>query len=293
MVVFFLFFLLPIILFFLVTLFESIYLKRKLNCINFFEALWISFCVNIKTILIGYVYIWFLGLIYLVIWAHIGGALDGGYGLRPLGPILDLLVEWGFTLLIMFFLFRASYLATSKAMTKALEKHNANIEPNEVKKTIFRIKVELYLLITFFLLFLVSWIVIAQSQQTPACTVSRPLRGLDKEKHWVFPPATIVERYGQCFDCNDPNKVISTTKDACDKCPNRVYTGRACVLKECPSDKPVKCISWQPYRNTDGYLCRGCDELFYPIDKNELCQKCPDRFAFDRDGNCEERNPVR
>lgn len=71
-----------------------------------------------------------------------------------------------------------------------------------------------------------------------------------------------------------------TTKEECDKCPNREYTDKTCVLKECPEAFPIKVrdsiFDENPKRGRNCSRCPGGDL----IETAEECNKCPNANLF-------------
>ena len=82
----------------------------------------------------------------------------------------------------------------------------------------------------------------------------------------------VRESYHSC----DTDERISTTKEHCDKCPNRIYVKDFCILKECPAGKVMGVY----------YECTSCKTILYyrPITKKEECLKCSN-LVF-KDGQC-------
>jgi len=90
---------------------------------------------------------------------------------------------------------------------------------------------------------------------------------------------------GACVSCDD-YQIISAFN--CSVCPNRVelkkpYYNAAgrCVLKECPSEAPI--------RDTNG-ICHSCDdrESFKPKDENDCERLCPER-QLKNNGYCDRK----
>ena len=61
---------------------------------------------------------------------------------------------------------------------------------------------------------------------------------------------------------------LSISKEECDKCTNRIMVGNACVINECPDDKPIQLSDGQ---------CSSCHNNSMLSIPKELCDKCPNR----------------
>ena len=280
-----------LILLFPIALVEAIYLYKKLKYKEFLGMLQISFIANVITTIVGCIFTPLYVLADFFITISINGCLEGCYGWEKLGFPLALLIRGGLILLPALFLFWLSYKIECKYIRHAFNEKNIHIDVLKTKKAVFNANVITYSLITTFLLFSTAWSMINWSdwKQTAACTVEHPLRGFTDSN---LPPASIVEKRGECFTCNEPRR-IQTTKDECDKCPNRHYTGKACVLKTCPPEKPIRDTSIYPHKDEDGYNCRSCNDWFWEfllVDEKEPCQKCSN-YTFDENGKCTRIDP--
>ncbi len=73
----------------------------------------------------------------------------------------------------------------------------------------------------------------------------------------------VIENYYTC----DEERGISTTKENCDVCPNRIYIEGLCALKECPYGKLMG----------QYHECIDCEDILYnqPDITQEECLKCP------------------
>ena len=82
----------------------------------------------------------------------------------------------------------------------------------------------------------------------------------------------VRESYHSC----DTEERISTTKEYCDKCPNRIYVKDFCILKECPVGKVMGLY----------YECTDCKDILYyrPIINQEECSRCSNLIF--KDGQC-------
>ncbi len=96
----------------------------------------------------------------------------------------------------------------------------------------------------------------------------------------------IMDEDGNCFSCDEPNVIhLGKIIRDCEKyCPGkRIGTGSICILKNCPTDKPLR---------SEGYDCYSCDttEQVEVNDVEKNCDICPNRFVhtfkgMERKGN--------
>ncbi|MBQ7412819.1 MAG: hypothetical protein IJV07_00895 [Alphaproteobacteria bacterium] len=85
-----------------------------------------------------------------------------------------------------------------------------------------------------------------------------------------------ADRMGSCHDCSIITGVINTTRQECEKCPNRMWSpvNQTCLLHP-------NCRS-QEITDTFG-KCRACDEGIEVIPVNgyeSQCRKCTNRYLF-------------
>ena len=144
-------------------------------------------------------------------------------------------------------------------------------------------KIFLYSFILTSLLFLVS--IYSRILFVPArsCSEENSLLAIPYHDQWNRDTPNIrnaLNKQGVCFNCDYWQKALVTTKEECNKCPNREYTDKTCVLKECPDAFPIKVknssFSRYPKRGRSCGRCPGGDLIETP----EECNKCPNANLF-------------
>lgn len=121
--------------------------------------------------------------------------------------------------------------------------------------------------------------------QTAACSVC-PYRSIllkhDKNEDMAYcklqqcPMDYFSDRNGSCYDCFQKESIVNTSKEECEKCPNRVWSpeNSSCLIHtSCPSNT---------FMDTYGQ-CHSCDEnnaLISVAGHLTECDKCFDRYVY-------------
>lgn len=235
-----------------------------------------KFCVapNLRTLFLGLIPFPLWGIWFFICYLNLTGDCDDG-GVVLLGATFKTQILYYSILYIpiLSVLCYINYNVKKKYLTKEFPESVLN----KVKK------IYLYSFIPFSIFFLLS--IYAHILYVPAksCPGNNTFLAIPYYYNWNRDTPNIqnaINKDGKCFSCNYWRKALVTTKEECDKCPNREYTGKTCILKECPQDFPVKAIdvNSRKYGNR-GQYCAVCLQSFYTRSPEE-CHRCNKQAVY-------------